>query len=57
MKHDSRQQQPRHDRDLTLEWWMVELGIKNRAFYRRVRALAWDLVTANHSSFKPNECS
>jgi hypothetical protein len=48
--------------DLELVWWLVQLGLEDRETYRRVRALAWELVQQNHtadseSSDTPNKRS
>jgi len=44
--------------DGDLVWWLVKMGRQDRATYRKLRALAWDLVLANKEhSENPNERS
>lgn len=43
------------ERDIELEWWLVQMGIEDRAFYRELRELAWEFVVGNHQrSTRPN---
>lgn len=44
--------------DPALVWWLVNMGQRDRATYRKLRALAWELVQANKEhSVNPNERS
>jgi len=44
--------------DPALVWWLIKLSREDRAMYRRVRAIAWDLAVENSSrSAIPNNLS
>ncbi len=44
--------------DPGMVWWLIDMGQRDRAMYRKLRALAWELVQANKNhSVNPNEAS